>query len=368
MAAPRFVSGKHLRIGIFGAGAVGGYVGGHLAHEGHDVTLIGQWPEHVEHVRREGLRLRSTEGEVVVRPAILHLHDVQSLFRRPLDLVFLCVKSYDTDWATAMIASYLSPEGFVVSMQNGMNEERVAAQVGWSRTLGVVLNTIGVNSTEPGLAMRTSRPGGPSHTVFRVGEPDGRVSPRATELARLLSAVDSADVTTNLWGERWSKLVTNSISHGLSTVTGLNSRGVLASSELRGVAIGLAAEGIRVGEALGYALVDIYGTAPALWTAADRGDAAATGEIDRRLRARLERVTEAERPSAAQDLMRGRRTELDYTNGIIVARAETLRIPVPMQQALLTKARAVEVGAVPPSIEHATGLARSIPASRPLCE
>lgn len=89
-------------------------------------------PEHVERVRREGLRLSSTEGETVVRPTILHLFEVQTLFRSPLDVVFLCVTSYDTDWVTAMIAPYLAPSGFVVPMQNGMNEERIAAQVGES--------------------------------------------------------------------------------------------------------------------------------------------------------------------------------------------------------------------------------------------
>ncbi|MGZ8231656.1 MAG: ketopantoate reductase family protein [Burkholderiales bacterium] len=352
------MSENGLRIGIFGAGAVGGYVGGHLARAGHDVTLIGQWPEHVERVKRDGLRLRSTEGETIVRPAILHLHEVQSLFRRPLDVVFLCVKSYDTAWATAMISSYLSPAGFIASMQNGMNEERIAAHIGWGRTLGVVLNTIGVNSTEPGTAMRTSRPGGAAHTVFRVGEPDGRVSPRAVEVARLLTAVDSAEVTTNLWGERWSKLVANSISHGLSTVSGLNSRAVLASPELRQLTTRLVAEGVRVGQALGYALVDIYGTTPAVWTRADRGETAAAGEIERSLRARLARVTEAERPSAAQDLARGRRTELDYTNGLIVERACALRIPAPVQEALLSNARAVEAGSLAPSIEHVLRLGR----------
>ena len=333
-----------MRIAIFGAGAVGGYIGGHLARQGCDVTLIGQWPEHVERVRREGLRIRSIEGEAVVHPPILHLHEVQSLHKRPIDAAFLCVKSYDTDWATAMIAPYLAAAGFVVSLQNGVNEERIAARVGWTRTLGVVLNTIGVNSMEPGVAVRTSLPGGAAHTVFRVGEPDGRVSPRALEVAQLLRAVDSAEVTTNLWGERWSKLVANSISHGLSTASGVESRAaLLTSAELQPVMISMCAEGIRVGEALGYALVDVYSMAPAAWTAAHAGDAAAAAEINRRLQARAERLTDNEQPSAVQDRLRGRRTELDYTNGLIVEKARGLGIAVPAQERIYAQARAVEM-------------------------
>ena len=344
-----------MRIGVFGAGAVGGYVGGHLVREGCDVTLIGQWPEHVERVRREGLRLRSTDGDLTVRPQILHLSDVQGLSRRPLDAVLLCVKSYDTDWATAMIAPYLNAGGYVASLQNGINEERIAARVGWSRTVGVVLNTIGVNAMEPGTAVRTSRSGGENYVVFRVGEPDGRVSPRARELARLLSVVDAAAVTTNLWGERWSKLVTNSVSHGLSTASGVEGRGaLLASAELQPVTIALAAEGVRVGEALGYALVDIYGIAPRMWVAAHAGDAEARMEVVQSLHARLGRLTDAERPSAVQDRLRGRRTELDYTNGLIVERARSLGIAAPMQTRIYESARKVEAGTLEASIGLAT--------------
>ena len=118
-------------------------------------------------------------------------------------------------------------------------------------TLGVVLNTIGVNNVGPGIVTRTTRPGGAAHFVFRVGELDGRKTSRATDIAMLLSSVDSATVTDNLLGERWSKLVTNSISHGLSGATGLTSRGLLSSLALRRIIVRLAAEGVAVGDARG---------------------------------------------------------------------------------------------------------------------
>jgi 2-dehydropantoate 2-reductase len=332
------------RIGIFGAGAVGGYVGGVLALAGQDVTLIGQWPEHVEQVKHAGLRLTGTQGERLANPTIIHLHEVQGLWRRKLDLVFLCVKSYDTAWAATMIAPYLTPTGCIVSMQNGMNEDAVAVLVGTDRTLGVVLNTIGVNNIGPGIVTRTTHPGGAAHTVFRVGELDGRKTSRACNIAALLSSVDSATVTDNLRGERWSKLVTNSISHGLSGATGLTSRGLLGSIALRRIIVQLAAEGVAVGQALGYSLVDIYGTAPATWTAAGAGDAAACATVERSLLRRLERLTDDERPSLAQDMLRGRRTEIDFTSGLIVARGEQQAIATPTQAAVLEIVQQVERG------------------------
>src|SRR5258705_11331681 len=124
------------RIVVVGAGAIGGYTGGNLAHNGFDVTLIDPWPEHIETIRRDGLALEGiTPDEFVrARPKTLHLTEVQQLAKeRPIDIAFISVKSYDTEWATMMIRQYLSPSGYVVSLQNFINEERITALVRWSK-------------------------------------------------------------------------------------------------------------------------------------------------------------------------------------------------------------------------------------------
>src|SRR6202789_1283841 len=129
------------RIAVVGAGAVGGYVGASLAHAGHDVTLIDPWPEHVEAIRANGMNLYGmTEAERrTVKVNAMHLTELQNLAKqRPIDIAFISMKSYDTIWATQMIRQYLSPGACVVSMQNCINEERVASVVGWGRTLGVI--------------------------------------------------------------------------------------------------------------------------------------------------------------------------------------------------------------------------------------
>ena len=132
------------RIAVVGAGALGGYVGGTLAHFGHDVTLIDAWPEHVETVRKRGLELDglTAEEQFTTRPKIIHLTEVQGLAKTPVDVAMVAVKSYDTLWATALIAPYLSEQGFVVSLQNCMNEETIAGVVGWGRTVGAVASMI----------------------------------------------------------------------------------------------------------------------------------------------------------------------------------------------------------------------------------
>src|SRR5512144_783744 len=192
------------RVGVLGAGAIGSVVGGMMTRAGHDVTLIDQWPEHVEAMKARGLRLSGTIGDLVVPVRALHIHELQTV-GEPFDAVFVAVKSYDTEWATAMALPYLrEPDGVVVDFQNGINDERVAAVAGKHRSLGCVI-TISAGMYEPGHAMRTD-----NGTIgFKIGEHDGKDTARARELVTLLNAVAESKVTTNLWGERWSKLAIN---------------------------------------------------------------------------------------------------------------------------------------------------------------
>ena len=102
------------RIVVVGAGAIGGYTGGNLAHNGFDVTIVDPWPEHVEAIRRDGLSLEgiTPEESVVAHPKMLHLTELQHLAKeRPIDIAFISVKSYDTEWAATMIRQYLAPTG-----------------------------------------------------------------------------------------------------------------------------------------------------------------------------------------------------------------------------------------------------------------
>jgi 2-dehydropantoate 2-reductase len=143
-----------MRLGIIGAGAIGCVVGGLLTKAGHDVTLIDQWPEHVESMRRIGLRLSGTCGEHLVPVKALHIHEAQSV-GQPFDAVFIAVKSYDTEWATHLGLTYLrSPDGVVVDFQNGINDDRIGAIAGAGRTLGCVI-TISAGLYEPGHAIRS---------------------------------------------------------------------------------------------------------------------------------------------------------------------------------------------------------------------
>lgn len=349
--------GKH--IVFIGAGAVGGYVGAHLARAGEDVALVDPWPEHIDAIKRDGMRLEGSQGEHVVRVKALHVHEVQSFSTKSVDIAIICTKSYDTEWAAQMIKQYLSPQGYIVSMQNGINEERIASVAGWGKTVGCALSTISVNCYKPGHIGRYQQPGGDHHTVFRVGEIHGRMTLRVTELAAILNAVDTAKVTENLWGERWTKLTTNSITHGVLGASGLDNRTVYVEhGTAHRLGVKLAAEAIAVGRAQGFELGTILGIAPDDWYAAGNGDAAAIKEVQVGLKVWMATLLEPSQSSVGRDVARGRRSEIDFTNGLVAAKGMEVGVPAPTHAALTALVRRIDAGELKPDPQNIEGILR----------
>jgi 2-dehydropantoate 2-reductase len=344
------------RIAIMGAGAVGCYAGAHMAKAGEDVTFIDPWPEHVETMRSKGLKISHLKDvpEFTTKVRALHLTELQGLAKeKPIDIAFVCMKSYDTAWATTMIKQYLAPEGFIVSLQNCINEETIAGVAGWGRVLGSIASSITVDLCEPGHTRRAAGKSGAHHTVFRVGEVHGRITERAKEVCRLVGLADSAKVTQNLWGERWSKLVTNGMANGMSACTGLISREILLDDGLRRFGARLGSEAIRVGQALGYVLEEIHHIDPEVIARAGEGDAKAVAEYDAHRLAEAKKPGGGEhRPSMGQDMVKGRRTEIEQLNGFIVGKAKEIGIPTPANVALTDIVKRVEKGEMKPDKKH----------------
>lgn len=347
------------KIAIVGAGAVGGYAGAHMVQAGEDVTFIDPWPEHVEHMRKHGLRVthaRDVPGfSVPVRA--LHITDAQQLAKeKPVDIAFVCTKSYDTAWATMLIRQYMAPDGYVVSLQNCMNEETIAGIVGWGHTMGCIASSITVNLPNPGHIHRGAGKGGAAHTVFRTGEVHGRITGRAEEVRRLVGYSDSAKVTSNLWGERWSKLVANAMQNGLSACTGLPGATIVQTEPLRRFSTRLGAEAIRVGQALGYQLEDILHLPPEIIAKAGAGDAEAIATCDAQRLEDTARVSGEQRPSMGQDMAKGRRTEIEFLNGYIVREGEKVGQSCRANAALTDIVKRVEKGELAPDPRHITDL------------
>lgn len=187
--------GGPMKIAVYGAGGVGGYFGGRLAQAGADVHLLARG-EHLDALRERGLRVESVHGDFECDlPATDDPADIG-----PCDCVLFCVKSYDTDAAARRLGPLLVEDTGVISLQNGVdNERRLAAEIGSGHVLGgvaYIFSTI----DEPGVVTHT---GGPARIVF--GELDGVRSDRVERLLELcerapgMDADLSVDVRSALW-------------------------------------------------------------------------------------------------------------------------------------------------------------------------
>lgn len=345
------------RILVAGTGALGGYIGGNLSHQGLDVTFIDMWPENIAAIRARGLELNgvTVEEKFTVRNAkILHLNEIKTIAgETPYDIVFISVKSYDTERVTRAIQPYIAPNGYAVSLQNCLNEETIAAIVGANNTLGVIASMISVELYEAGRIRRMAAKGGAGHTVFRIGEIDGVVSERVNELVALFSLIDSTKATNNLFGERWSKLIQNGMVNGLAAVTGLTSGDCDRLTAPRRFAIQLGGEGVRVAQALGIKLVGLGGLSPEQLALASEGDEHALAEVEAIMVSRKAANPRGaiQRPSMAQDVRKGRQTEIEFMNGFIANKGRRLGIKTPTHSRIVELVLRVERGEVKPSAQ-----------------
>jgi 2-dehydropantoate 2-reductase len=176
---------------VVGAGAIGGTVAAGLVRDGHDVLVCDADPEHVAAINRDGLVIEGPVEEYTVRVPAVAPADLPD----GIDHVLLAVKAHHTGQAMRTIAPRLAPNGYVVSLQNGMNEPEIVAAVGAERVVGAFVN-FGADVVGPGRILRGNR------ATFRIGELDGSDSER---VRRLAADIADAEVTTNVAGYLWAK-------------------------------------------------------------------------------------------------------------------------------------------------------------------
>ena len=336
------------RIVIFGAGAAGSYLGAYMTREGYDVTLLDMWGEHVETMRKNGLRASGTQDDFTIPVNAHHLSDAMQL-QDKFDIGFLAMKSYDTEWSAHFLKRLVKNDGVIVSSQNCMNDRLVASIVGYDRAVGCIMSSITVALWEPGHVTRGGPPGrGRGHVVFRVGELHGRITPRVEELADILMCVDDAKATSNLWGERWSKLTTNSSGNPVGAMTGLGAEGVASMPEARRIQINICKESCQVALAQSYQVEPIRGVSAETYANAD------DGEVFEELDAKFQPSGGGAdwKSSMGQDVEKGRRTEIEFMNGYIADEGRRVGVPTPVNAAIVQVVQEVQSGERPPGPDN----------------
>jgi len=304
------------RVAVMGAGAVGCYYGGMLARAGAPVGLIGR-AAHVEAIRRDGLRFDGLHfQQTIALGASTTLEAVGSA-----DLVLFCVKSTDTDEAARAIAPLLKRDAMVLVLQNGVdNAERIAAQVACPVVPAVVY--VACNMGGPGHLRHTGR------GDLVIGSLSGATPvPTPAQLARLAGRLTAAQVpcrvSDNVLGELWGKLLINCTYNAISALGHARYKRLTAIAETRALMRAVVLEVLAVARACG---VDM----PA-------GDWV---EIALGLSASMPEATS----STAQDLARGKRTEIDHLNGFLAARGAAAGVDTPVNRALHALIKLAEDG------------------------
>jgi 2-dehydropantoate 2-reductase len=318
-------------IVIWGAGAIGGTLGAYLARAGNDVLFVDRAEDHVATMARQGLAITGPVAAFKVKVDAATPERIKG----PLATVLLCVKAQDTEGATRAIAPNLSPEGCVVSVQNGLNELVISEIVGRTRTVGAFVN-FGADYMEPGVIQY----GGRGAVV--VGETEGPITPRAERLHRLLLQFDDrAVLTRNIFGYLWAKLAYGAMLFA-TALTNASMADCLASARHRALFIALPREVLSIAAAARIKPEPFDGFDPAAFR--PRGG-------DEPAHRSLEALVEFNRHSAKthsgvwRDLaVRKRRTEAEHQLGPIVRVAREHRLEAPITARLIALIREIEDG------------------------
>ena len=319
-----------MQFTIVGGGAVGGSLGAFLTQAGHAVTLVDKVAEHVATINDAGLHIEGPHAFSVRVPALLP-EQVQG----PLGAVVLAVKSHDTEQALAPLASHVADDGYVVSLQNGLEEPKVARLVGAERTIGAFITT-GAHYAGPGRIFF-----GGSGTI-RLGELDGRTTRRVEAVRDAVSAYQPTEITDNVLGFLWGKLALGCI-YFASALVDADFLDLLDRAEYLPLLTDVGAEAVAVADARGVRLESFDGFDPTALRFEGR-DAAAVARAWEGERA-FWRTLEVRRTGIYRDLaIRKRKTEAEGQLGVLIQQAEEVGLDVPLNRAVYRLIRQIESG------------------------
>jgi len=295
---------------VVGAGAVGGYFGGMLARAGAPVVMVGR-PAFVEAVKKNGLFLDTVQFQESVRVEVST--EINSI--RAAEIVLFCVKTTDNAATARAIAPLLAPGALVVSLQNGVdNVEQIRAAAGIEALPAVVY--VAASVPEPG-------------RVKHVGRGDLVIGPRNAKTERFAGLFERAHVpcriSENIVGELWTKLTWNCALNAVSALGKAKYGQIAASEDARKAVENIVKELLAVAHAANIQLPGLED-----FTAAMSGALKIAAQMSGAF------------SSTAQDLNRGKLTEIDSLNGYIARRAAELGVPAPLNHALYTLVKLAE--------------------------
>ncbi len=326
------MSWENPRILVIGAGAIGGITAAFIKQAGYDVTLICKYGELASCIREKGLHVFGARGEHwVTMPTVTEIKEANADY----DLFLLATKTTDMMPALKALLPLIHENARVVSLQNGICEEAIAEIVGKDRTIGCVVEW-GATMHSPGELEMTST------GAFTIGTIDGSKDPTLDIIKKVLSTVVPVNISQNLMGSLYAKLIVNSCITSLGAVCGLYMGQMLADRKIRNIFIDIMCEAMAVADAMDLHVETIGGRLNYYQFMAGNGMLA---QFRRHLLIRLLGLKYRRlKSSSLQSLERGKPTEIDYLNGYISAKGKQYGIPTPVNDKIIRMIKEIEAG------------------------
>ena len=324
------------KIAVLATGANGSCIAADLTRAGLDVSMIDQWPAHVEAMRENGLTIKTKDDEYNVKVKAYHLCDICTLSEK-FDVVLLTSKAYDSRWLTEFIKPYLADDGLVVAVQNCMTAEMLAEILSPERTVGCVVE-LASQLFEPGIVTRSTPP---ERTWFGLGAFDPAHAGRVEEAADVLRFAGKVDISDEIISAKWMKLIVNAMTMALKAMAGANNEQFYKYDGTRELVLRSGEEALAAGQFRGHKIVPIFGLK--------------SEDVDgsnRLLEVLLDKIIHDVGPTALntvlQDHMKGRYSEFDMINGLVAEECRKNGRPAPISEAVVEISRDIHAGRLKP--------------------
>jgi 2-dehydropantoate 2-reductase len=320
-----------MKVALMGTGSLGTIIGALTAKNGGDILLIDANREHVDAINRNGAKVTGTMEFTAAVKAITP-DQMEGIY----DVVLYLVKQHHNAIALQQLLPHLGKDSVLCTLQNGTPEEAVAEIVGRERTIG---GAVGWGGTwiSPGVSMLTSDP---SKMTYDLGELDGTITERLKQVADILSLSAHTEISANLLGVRWTKLLVNATFSGMSAVLGCTFGDVMDNEKALACVAHIANETLAVANALGITLEPIQGHDIRVLAFSDAAGMASKYPIFRAVWG-PHRLLKA---SMLQDLEKGRRTEIDAINGVVANSGKKMKISTPINDTVVSLVKEIEAG------------------------
>jgi len=323
-----------MKIGIVGVGAIGTVLGTLLNSKGIEVDLIDGYKENVIEMQKNGTEVRGSIQAKAHGPAY-HIDDLTHQY----DLLFLLTKQFQNKEILNKLLPNLHATSLVCTLQNGAPEESVAEIIGKERTIGGAVG-FGATWIKPGVTELTSKRQALEEFAFEIGEMNGEVTERIQKVNEILQHVGGSEVSDNLAGIRWSKILMNATFSGMSATLGCTFGEVMDDPRGFWCLAHLADETIKVAKAQGIELVIMQDQDLGVLEFQDTTPKEVLSKYPY-----FKKVWDQHRETKAsmlQDLEKGRTTEIDYINGIVSKKGKEYGIATPFNDKVVAIVKAKE--------------------------